>query len=107
MLPVLVHTPKLARVFPRKTKASPNDEMAFFGPPDMFVEADQIHIDVTFTADLPKAESLAREWRHVAPVQIGGVALGDPGCEFVPGRYIKRGYTFTSRGCPRRCWQLA
>lgn len=24
--------------------------------------------------------------------------------EFVPGRYVKPGYTFTSRGCPRRCW---
>jgi len=22
----------------------------------------------------------------------------------VPGRYIKPGYVFTSRGCPRRCW---
>lgn len=41
----------LARVFPRKTKASPNDAMAFFGPPDMFVEADEVHVDVTFTAD--------------------------------------------------------
>jgi hypothetical protein len=26
------------------------------------------------------------------------------GAEFVPGKYIKHGYTFTSRGCPRRCW---
>jgi len=22
----------------------------------------------------------------------------------VPGRYIRHGYGFTSRGCPRRCW---
>ena len=29
---------------------------------------------------------------------------GDRGEEFVPGRYIKPGYVFTSRGCPRRCW---
>jgi len=95
---------KLARVFPRRTKASPCDELAFFGPPDMFAEADEVHVDVTFTADKPKAERLAEEWRHVAPVKIGGVAYGDPGREFVPGRYIKHGYTFTSRGCPRRCW---
>ena len=94
----------LARVFPRKTKASPTDAMCFFGPPDMFVEADEVHVDVTFTADIPKAERLADQWRYVAPVKIGGVALGDPGCEFVPGKYIKLGYTFTSRGCPRRCW---
>jgi len=94
----------LARVFPRRNKATPNDPMAFFGPPDLFVEADEVHIDVTFTADKPRAESLAEDWKHIAPVKIGGVAYGDPGREFVPGRYIKPGYTFTSRGCPRRCW---
>jgi len=95
---------KLARVFPRKNRATPDDGMAFFGPPDLFVEADEVHIDVTFTADKPRAESLAEDWKHVAPVKVGGVAYGDPGHEFVPGRYIKPGYTFTSRGCPRRCW---
>jgi hypothetical protein len=31
-------------------------------------------------------------------------AYGDSGQEFVPGRYIRHGYGFTSRGCPRRCW---
>ncbi|HLJ48990.1 MAG TPA: hypothetical protein VKU01_23405 [Bryobacteraceae bacterium] len=95
---------RLARVFPRRTKATPDDALAFCGPPDLFVEADEVHVDVTFTADIPKAEALAEEWRHVAPVMLGGVAYGDPGAEFVPGKYIKRGYTFTSRGCPRRCW---
>ena len=95
---------KLARVFPRRTKATPNDEMAFFGAPDMFVQADEVHIDVTFTADKPKAERLAEEWQRIAPVKVGGVAYGDPGQEFVPGRYVKEGYTFTSRGCPERCW---
>lgn len=97
-------TLRLARVFPRKTKASPDDALAFFGPPDMFVEADEVHIDCTFTADKPRAEQLAEDWSRIAPVKIGGVAYGDPGQEFVPGRYIKDGYTFTSRGCPRRCW---
>lgn len=96
--------PRLARVFPRRTKASPDDHMAFFGPPDLFADADEVHVDVTFTADKPKAEVLADEWSRVAPVKVGGVAYGDPGQEFVPGRYIKQGYTFTSRGCPRRCW---
>jgi hypothetical protein len=61
-------------------------------------------VDVTFTADKPRAESLAEDWRSVGPVKVGGVAYGDPGQEFVTGRYIKPGYTFTSRGCPRRCW---
>jgi hypothetical protein len=95
---------RLVRVFPRKTKASPDDDLAFFGPPDMFIEADEVHIDVTFTYDIPRAEQLAADWKHVAPVKIDGVAYENPGLEFVPGRYIKHGYTFTSRGCPRRCW---
>ena len=95
---------RMVRVFPRRTKATPDDLMAFFGAPDLFVEAEEVHVDVTFTADKNRAEALAEDWRHVAPVKIGGVAYGDPGLEFVPGLYIKHGYTFTSRGCPRRCW---
>jgi len=96
---------RLARVFPRRTKATPDDDLAFFGPPDLFAEADEVHVSVTFTADKPKAEKLAEQWKHVAPVKVGGVAYGDPGYGlFTPGRYIKPGYTFTSRGCPCRCW---
>lgn len=95
---------RLIRVFPRRTKATPADALAYFDPPDLFAEADEVHVDCTFTADKPKAEKLAEQWQRVAPVKIGGVAYGDPGREFVPGRYIKTGYTFTSRGCPRRCW---
>lgn len=96
---------RLIRVFPRKTKASPTDDMAFFGSPDLFAEADEVHISVTFTADKPKAEQLAEDWKHVAPVKVGGVAYGDEGRGyFIPGKYIKPGYTFTSRGCPKRCW---
>jgi len=78
--------------------------MAFFGPPDLFAEADEVHVDVTFTADKMKAECLAERWQRVAPVKVGGVAYGDRGEDFIPGRYIKHGYTFTSRGCPERCW---
>lgn len=95
---------QLLRVFPRKTKASPDDALAFFGPPPYFAEGDEVHIDVTFTADKLRAEWLAEQWKTVAPVKIGGVAFGDRGEEFIPGRYIKPGYIFTSRGCPRRCW---
>ena len=40
-----------------------------------------------------------------APVKVDGVAYENPGYGyFTPGLYIKPGYTFTSRGCPRRCW---
>ena len=95
---------RLVRVFPRRTKATPDDALAYVGPPDLFAQADAVHISVSFTWDKPRAEQLAEDWRHVAPVSVGGVAYGDPGAEFIPGRYIKHGYTFTSRGCPRRCW---
>jgi hypothetical protein len=95
---------RLIRVFPRKTKATPNDPLAYFGPPDLFAEADEVHVSVTFTADKAVAERLAEQWQSVAPVKIGGVAYGDDSLEFIPGRYIKPGYTITTRGCPRRCW---
>jgi hypothetical protein len=95
---------RIIRVFPRRTKATPDDELAYIGSPSMFAEADEVHISVSFTWDKPVAERLAEEWRWVAPVKIGGVAYGDTSLEFVPGRYIKPGYTITSRGCPRRCW---
>lgn len=96
---------RLIRVFPRKTKASPTDALAYFGPPTLFAEGDEVHISVSFTADKPIAEKLAEQWKHVAPVKIGGPAYGDPGADyFEPGKYVRRGYVLTSRGCPRRCW---
>ncbi len=102
---------RIIRVFPRRTKATPRDELVYVDcGPDLFAQADEVHISVTFTWDAPRAERLADDWRHVAPVKIGGVGwrskefpFGDPGAEFVPGRYIKPGYTFTSRGRPRKC----
>jgi hypothetical protein len=97
-------TPRIIRVFPRRTKATPDDALAYCGPPDRLAEADEVHVSVTFTYDKAYAEHLAEEWKHVAPVKIGGVAYGDRGAEFVPGRYIRPGFVFTSRGCPRRCW---
>jgi hypothetical protein len=95
---------RLIRVFPRRTKATPDDVLAYVGPPDMFSEADEVHVSVTFTYDKLRAEALAEQWQHVAPVKVGGVAYGDTSLEFIPGRYVKPGYTITSRGCPRRCW---
>jgi hypothetical protein len=95
---------KLARVFPRRTNATPTDEMAFIGEPDMFVEADKVHISVSFSWDIPEAERLEKEWRHIAPVEIGGPAIGQRGENFIPGLYLKQGYVITSRGCYNRCW---
>ena len=96
---------KLARVFPRKTKATPEDNYAFVGSPPLFLpEIDKVHISVTFTYDIPEAEKLAKAWETIAPIKIGGPAFDDPGEEFIPGRYLQPGYVITSRGCPNNCW---
>lgn len=95
---------RLIRVFPRRTRATPTDELVYVGLPDFFAEADAVHISATFTWDVPVAEQLANEWEHVAPVAIGGPATGQRGEDFIPGRYLKPGYVITSRGCPNHCW---
>jgi hypothetical protein len=95
---------RLIRVFPRRTAATPTDELAYTGPPDLFSEADRVHVSVTFTWDIPVAEKLAKQWEVVAPVEVGGPAFNQPGGEFVPGQYVAPGYVITSRGCPNKCW---
>jgi hypothetical protein len=96
---------KIVRVFPRRTKASPDDALAFFGPPGLFPPtADEVHISVAFSWDMIEAERLAGEWKNVAPVKIGGPATGAASGEFIPGRYLRRGLVITSRGCPNKCW---
>jgi hypothetical protein len=96
---------KIIRVFPRKTKATPIDELVRINrPPGLFDDADEVHISVAFTWDLPRAEWLAKQWESVAPVKIGGPATGEKGGDFIPGVYLKHGYVITSRGCPNNCW---
>lgn len=101
---------RLIRVFPRSTKATPDDVMACIARLPVAVmpqwrEAEEIHVSVAFTWDKPIAERMAEMWAKlkIAPVKIGGVAYGDRGEDFTPGRYVKQGYVFTSRGCPRKC----
>jgi hypothetical protein len=95
----------IARVFPRVTKATPRDALAFYDEPGLFVpEVEAVHVSVAFTYDLPQAEYLAKAWERIAPVSIGGPATGERSEEFIPGRYIKPGYVITSRGCPNKCW---
>jgi hypothetical protein len=96
----------IARVFPRRTNATPVDDYAFVGEPPLFMpeDIDEAHVSVAFTWDLPEAERLARAWSRVAPVKVGGPATGMRGEEFVPGRYVKPGYVVTSRGCPNACF---
>lgn len=97
---------KIARIFPRITKATPTDELAFYGCPPMFMpEIDEVHISVAFTYDMKQAEWLAKQWETTGlPVKIGGPAFDSPGADFIPGMYIKKGYVITSRGCPNKCW---
>jgi len=95
---------RIIRVFPRRTNATPTDELAFVGDPTLFAEADEVHISVTFSWDISEAERLEKCWRSVAPVKIGGPATGQRGEQFTPGQYLKKGYVITSRGCPNRCW---
>lgn len=96
---------KLIRVFPRKTNATPDDDMVYFGEPPLFrPEADEIHVSCTFTYDRDKAMKLADSWTRFYPTKIGGPAFVNKGDEFVPGCYLKEGYIITSRGCDQQCW---
>ena len=97
-----------ARVFPRRTRATPTDSLAFIGEPPLFVpEIDRVSVSCLFTWDRPEAERLARAWSRIAPVEIGGPAFDSKAQEFTPGRFVAEGYTITSRGCPNRCWFCA
>lgn len=100
---------KIARVFPTKTSMSPTDQLAFFGPPTieaMAAEPEEVHISVTFSWDLEKADELFYQWEMLGvPVEVGGPAFGDRMSEsFTPGLYLREGMTITSRGCPKDCW---
>lgn len=68
---------KIARVFPRRTNMSPDDELTFFGLPTieaMAMDIDEVHISVTFTWDLEKAEELYEAWQLLGvPVEVGGL----------------------------------
>jgi hypothetical protein len=63
-----------------------------------------VEVSVTFTWDKPMAEDMAESWQKQGyVVALGGPAYGEPGGEFVPGKYLAHGYTITSRGCPNKC----
>lgn len=96
---------RVLRVFPRRTKATPIDDLVTFGPPGIKIpEVDEVHVSALFTYDLKKAESLFKSWSRVLPTFIGGPAIGTYPEDFEPGKYVKTGYVITSRGCPNNCW---
>jgi hypothetical protein len=93
------------RVFPRKASWVPDDDMAFVGTPLLFrPDAKEVHVSCVFSWDIPECERLVKDWRlHYRNVKIGGPALETKPGEFVPGMYLKHGYTITSRGCTHKC----
>ena len=97
---------KIIRVFPRRTSMTPSDvDVRINTAPDLFEEADEVHISCLFSWDKQRAEQLADAWAKAGfNVKLGGIAFSSPSEEFVVGRYVKKGAVITSRGCPNRCW---
>jgi len=100
---------EIIRVFPDRNKWTPDDEWAFVGdlPLDSMrpgTPDTPVMISVTFTWWRRRAEQIAESWRtHYRNVKVGGPAYDDPGAEFIPGMFIKKGCTITTRGCPKKC----
>lgn len=97
---------KIIRVFPNKTKWTPDDDLVFIGDPPLFRPYEQlpVKISATFTWDIDEAERLYHAWKlYYYDVQLGGPAFGDSGGEFEPGMFIKHGIIITSRGCNKSC----
>jgi len=110
---------KIIRVFPRRTKWTPDDDLAFVGEPPLFELPNlPVYVSVVFSWDIDEADRISTAWQNRVGdnVSLGGPALeGLPAIgyvkqkdiEFIPGRFIKKGVTITSRGCPKRCpWCL-
>ena len=101
-----VRIKNMIRVFPRRTKWTPNDDFVFIGEPPIIGKPPDlpVYVSCTFTWDLNECERIYRSWSaQYSNVFIGGPALDDPGDEFEPGRFIKSGVVMTSRGCPKDC----
>jgi len=97
---------RIIRVFARKTALTPIDNMAFFDEPGLFIpEHKEVHVCCVFTWDIERAKELQYQWQGTTkkPVLLDGPAFGNSNGDFTPGMYIKKGVTFTSRGCPNKC----
>ena len=98
----------MIKVFPRFVKnATPTGPDVYLTGPPLYrhpIKDRQVWVSCTFTEDIGRAESLAEQWRRQGyEVMIGGPAYGDSGSDFVPGRFLKKGYVITSRGCNNHC----
>ena len=69
----------IARVFPRKTNMTPNDELAFCGFPtieDLAMDIDAVHVSVTFSWDIEKAEELYEACHKAREILRGKHGVG-------------------------------
>lgn len=95
---------RILRVFPRRTRATPTDDLAWIGEPGLFQDVDRVMVSCTFSWDAHRAYALAEMWEKIAPTELGGPAMDTIGGNFTPGIFLRDGYTITSRGCPEKCW---
>jgi len=97
----------MIRVFPNRNKWTPIDEFAFIGDPNLFIPKNRkipVYISITFLGDVSEGKRLLEAWKpFYDDVKLGGPAFDNPGGEFISGRFIKKGVTITSRGCPKYC----
>lgn len=103
---------KVLRVFIRKTSQTPDDDYVRIGMPDLFMPKDvkKVHISTIFSWDKEEALILQKNYQQYYPkVIVGGPAFanGSYNPKFIPGRYVKKGITITTRGCNFNCpWCL-
>jgi len=100
------------RVFPERTPYTPTDNMVCIGFPNehfLALEKDrEVLISIVFTWHVETGEILKHEWsKYFKNVRIGGPAITKysdyNNGEFIPGKFIRQGPVFTSRGCLRAC----
>lgn len=102
---------EVIRVFPRRTKWTPTDDLVFVGEPPLWLDGSMLQsldtpvfISVTFIWDIEEGNYLLRSWRRFFnTVLLGGPAFNNSGGEFTPGMFVKQGVVVTSRGCPKSC----
>ena len=99
----------ILRVFPERTSYTPTDDLVAIGEPGLFQPGvEEVHISCLFTWQIEQCRCLLNHWSvYYDSVWLGGPAYGCVDNEFTPGRYVKKGITFTSRGCNFNCpWCL-
>jgi hypothetical protein len=92
---------KIARVFPRKTRLSPTDSLAYYDVPGCFDEADEVHVSTLFTWDMGRADYLAERhyWRVARDVVFNAriFCINRPGEGILNERQYKTKWVLPSR----------